>query len=74
MGLPAPIICAYLSREQSKQNYDSDTSFQIGKIEMVTNSGTYIDYPFHRFANGRPRPVHTVLLDAGILSVEHLCN
>lgn len=52
-GLPAPIICDYLSREQSKQNYDSDTSFQIGKIEMVTNTGTYIDCPFHRFADGK---------------------
>ncbi|MGJ1434367.1 cyclase family protein [Sphingobacterium siyangense] len=52
-GLPAPIICDYLSREQSKQNYDSDTSFQIGKIEMVTNTGTYIDCPSHRFADGK---------------------
>lgn len=51
-GLPAPHICDYLSREQSKQNYDGDTSFQIGKIEMVTNTGTYIDCPFHRFADG----------------------
>jgi kynurenine formamidase len=74
MGLPAPIICDYLSKEQSKQNFDSDTSFQIGKIEMVTNTGTYIDCPFHRFADGRTRPVHTVLLGAGILIVEHLCN
>ncbi|WP_223585077.1 cyclase family protein [Sphingobacterium sp. GVS05A] len=51
-GLPAPHICDYLSREQTKQNYDGDTSFQIGKIEMVTNTGTYIDCPFHRFADG----------------------
>jgi len=51
-GLPAPHICDYLSREQSKHNYDCDTSFQIGKIEMVTNTGTYIDCPFHRFADG----------------------
>ncbi|WP_080779946.1 cyclase family protein [Chryseobacterium phocaeense] len=52
-GLQAPHICDYLSREQSKQNYDGDTSFQIGKIEMVTNTGTYIDCPFHRFADGK---------------------
>ncbi len=51
-GLPAPHICDYLSREQSNNNYDGDTSFQIGKIEMVTNTGTYIDCPFHRFADG----------------------
>lgn len=52
-GLPAPLICDFLSREQSKAFYDEDTTFQIGKIEMVTNTGTYIDCPFHRFENGR---------------------
>src|SRR5579863_1129647 len=51
-GLPAPIICDYISREQSKKNYDEGTTFQIGKIEMVTNTGTYIDCPFHRFEHG----------------------
>ena len=52
-GLPAPIICDYLSRENSKQFYEDGTQFQIGKIEMVTNTGTYIDCPFHRFENGK---------------------
>lgn len=52
-GLPAPLICDYISREQSKANYDEGTTFQIGKIEMVTNTGTYIDCPFHRFEHGR---------------------
>lgn len=52
-GLPAPIICDYLSRENSKQFYAEGTEFQIGKIEMVTNTGTYIDCPFHRFENGK---------------------
>lgn len=52
-GLPAPIICDYLSREDSKQFYEEGTEFQIGKIEMVANTGTYIDCPFHRFANGK---------------------
>ncbi len=52
-GLPAPIICDYWSREESKKNYDEGTSFQIGKIEMVTNTGTYIDCPFHRYENGK---------------------
>lgn len=52
-GLPAPIICDYLSREDSKKFYDEGTTFQIGKIEMVTNTGTYIDCPFHRFENGK---------------------
>ena len=52
-GLPAPIICDYLSRENSKQFYEAGTEFQIGKIEMVSNTGTYIDCPFHRFENGK---------------------
>jgi arylformamidase len=52
-GLPAPIICDYLSRENSKKFYEEGTEFQIGKIEMVTNTGTYIDCPFHRFENGK---------------------
>jgi arylformamidase len=52
-GLPAPIICDYLSREQSRRNYAEGTEFQIGKIEMVANTGTYVDSPFHRYANGK---------------------
>ncbi|UFH52634.1 cyclase family protein [Spirosoma sp. KNUC1025] len=51
-GLPAPIICDYLSRENSRQFYEAGTEFQIGKIEMVTNTGTYLDCPFHRFPDG----------------------
>ncbi len=52
-GLPAPIICDYLSRENSKKFYEEGTEFQIGKIEMVSNTGTYIDCPFHRFEHGK---------------------
>jgi arylformamidase len=52
-GLPAPIICDYLSRENSKKFYEEGTEFQIGKIDMVANTGTYIDCPFHRFENGK---------------------
>ncbi len=51
-GLPAPLICDYLSREESKTKYAPGTEFQIGKIEMVTNTGTYLDCPFHRYADG----------------------
>ncbi len=51
-GLPAPIICDYLSRETSRAQYASGTEFQIGKIEMVANTGTYLDTPFHRYADG----------------------
>jgi kynurenine formamidase len=52
-GLPAPIVCDYISRENSKKIYEEGTQFQIGKIEMVTNTGTYIDCPFHRYENGK---------------------
>lgn len=52
-GLPAPIICDFLSREASKSKYAEGTTFHIGKIEMVANTGTYIDSPFHRYADGQ---------------------
>lgn len=52
-GLPAPIICDYLSREASRKLYAPGTEFQIGKIEMVANTGTYLDSPFHRYADGK---------------------
>jgi arylformamidase len=52
-GLPAPIICDFLSREDSRSRYAAGTEFQIGKIEMVTNTGTYVDCPFHRYEDGK---------------------
>jgi kynurenine formamidase len=52
-NLPAPIVCDYLSREDSRQHYAEGTEFQIAKIEMVANTGTYIDCPFHRYADGK---------------------
>ena len=52
-GLPAPLICDFLSREQSRAHYAEGTEFHIGKIEMVANTGTYVDAPFHRFADGK---------------------
>ena len=48
-GLPGPVIRAHLSREDSREHYAPGTEFHIGKIEMVANTGTYIDSPFHRF-------------------------
>ena len=52
-GLPGPIICDYLSREASRVKYAPGVEFQIGKIEMVANTGTYLDSPFHRYAEGK---------------------
>jgi len=51
-GLPAPLICDYLSREASRLRYAPGTEFHIGKIEMVANTGTYLDSPFHRHPDG----------------------
>lgn len=51
-GLPAPLICDYLTREASRRALAEGTSFQISKIEMVASTGTYIDSPFHRFEDG----------------------
>ncbi len=51
-GLPAPIISDYMSRPDSRGRYAPGTEFQIGKIEMVANTGTYLDSPFHRYPDG----------------------
>lgn len=64
-GLPAPIICDYLSREESRARYAAGTEFQIGRIEMVANTGTYLDSPFHRHAEGK---------DLSQLELESLAN
>jgi arylformamidase len=52
-GFPAPVICDWLSREASVARYAPGTRFQIGKIEMVSQTGTYIDSPFHRYEDGK---------------------
>ena len=64
-GLPAPIVCDYLSREASRARYAPGTEFQIGKIEMVANTGTYLDSPFHRYPHGD---------DVSQLKLESLAN
>lgn len=52
-GLPAPVICDYLSRAESRARYAPGTEFQIARIDMVANTGTYLDCPFHRFEHGK---------------------
>ncbi len=51
-GLPGPVIRDHLSREASRPLYAGGTTFQIGKIEMVANTGTYVDAPSHRWEDG----------------------
>ena len=64
-GLPAPIVCDFLSREASRRVYVEGVTFQIGKIEMVANTGTYVDSPFHRYEDGA---------DLAALALERLAN
>lgn len=52
-GLPGPQICDFWTREGSAANYDDGSSFQIGRIDMIANTGTYLDSPFHRFSDGK---------------------
>lgn len=51
-GLPAPVVCDYWSRKASEKHYAPGTGFHIGRIDMVANTGTYLDAPFHRFEEG----------------------
>ena len=52
-GLPGPHICDFWDRAGSAANYDDGSTFQIGRIDMVANTGTYLDSPFHRYAEGK---------------------
>ena len=74
-GLPPAVICDYLSREASRERYAPGTEFQIAKIEMVANTGTYVDCPFHRYADGEDfsqLPVERFAdLDAVVVRAEH---
>lgn len=52
-GLPAPVMCDFLSRESSRAHYAPGVEFHIGRIDMVANTGTYVDSPFHRYPDGK---------------------
>jgi kynurenine formamidase len=52
-GLPAPVVTEFLTREASRGKYAEGTTFSIGRVEMVANTGTYVDAPFHRFEQGQ---------------------
>lgn len=64
-GLPAPLVCDFLTREASRKLYAPGTEFHIGRIDMVANTGTYLDAPFHRFPDG---------LDVSELPLERLAH
>ncbi|GAA5080486.1 cyclase family protein [Lysobacter panacisoli] len=74
-GLPAARVCDYLSRERSREVYAPGTEFQIAKIEMVANTGTYLDCPSHRYEHGddlsQIRPESFCDLDAIVVRADH---
>jgi arylformamidase len=51
-GLPAPTITPHLTREDSRSRYAPGTEFAMDVITMIGNTGTYLDSPFHRYAEG----------------------
>jgi arylformamidase len=51
-GVPAPYICDHLSFAASQDHYAPGTEFQISRIDMVVNTGTYLDTPYHRYRDG----------------------
>lgn len=64
-GLPGPVVSDFLGREASRGHYAEGTTFQIARVRMVVNTGTYVDAPFHRFAHG---------LDIGALPLERVAD
>jgi arylformamidase len=64
-GFPGPHICDFWTRDGSAENYDDGSTFHIGRIDMVANTGTYVDAPFHRYADGE---------DLAELSLESLAD
>jgi arylformamidase len=51
-GLPGPTISDFMSRQESRSRYEPPTEFHIGRIDMVSNTGTYLDTPAHRWEDG----------------------
>jgi arylformamidase len=64
-GLPGPVIRDHWTREASRSHFAPGTEFHIGRIDMVANTGTYVDSPFHRYADG---------LDLAALPLESLAD
>jgi arylformamidase len=65
-GIPAPTISTFLTREASAERYAPGTTFEIGRIDLAANTGTYLDMPAHRFAGAAD------LADLGLESVVDL--
>lgn len=69
-GLPGPVLRTHLSREDSRERYAGGIEFEIGSIDLVGNTGTYIDSPFHRYSDGidvSELPLHRLVGVPGIV-------
>jgi kynurenine formamidase len=51
-GLPGPEIAPHLTRTGSRAHYAPGTEFAIDRITLLGNTGTYLDTPYHRYAQG----------------------
>ena len=68
-GLPGPAITPHLTRAASRQRYAPGTEFAIDQITMVGNTGTYLDAPYHRFADGADLSANPLARTAGLPAV-----
>jgi kynurenine formamidase len=64
-GLPAPVISTYISRAESAKQLGTGISFHVGRIEMIANTGTYLDAPYH---------FHAGAADVAQLALERLVD
>ncbi|PWR14337.1 cyclase [Micromonospora acroterricola] len=51
-GWPGPRIDDWLTFAASRANYATGTEFRVARIDMIANTGTYLDTPAHRWADG----------------------
>jgi arylformamidase len=68
-GLPGPVITSHLTREASRERYAPGTEFAIDQITLVGNTGTYLDAPYHRFADGADLSAIPLARTAGLPAV-----
>ncbi|NNC81440.1 MAG: cyclase family protein [Acidimicrobiales bacterium] len=73
-GLPVPIVADHLSREAAEEIYGPGITFQIGVVTICTNTGTYLDVPFHRFADGHDLTALDLARVAGVDAVRIDCR
>ena len=73
-GLPTPIVADHLSREAAEEIYGPGLTFQIGLVTMCTNTGTYLDVPFHRYADGHDLTELDLERVAGVAAIRIDCR